>query len=154
MRSDELKKHYNLERHPEGGWFTEVYTAPFSDAGRPLAGSINFLLDAGEISHFHQIDCDEIWYFHEGCGMKITALLDGKKEEYLLGHDVAAGQNAMVLIKKGSVFAAENLIPGEFSFVSCATTPKFNYEGFRLVYRDEIKEQYPEIAEEIIHLAY
>lgn len=86
--------------------------------------------------------------------MKITALLDGKKEEYLLGHDVAAGQNAMLLIKKGSVFAAENLIPGEFSFVSCATTPKFNYEGFRLVYRDEIKEQYPEIAEEIIHPAY
>ena len=25
------------------------------------------------------IDCDEIWYFHEGCGMKITMILDGKK---------------------------------------------------------------------------
>lgn len=154
MRSDELKKHYHLEAHPEGGWFAEVYTAPSSDGARPPAGSIYFLLDAGELSHFHQIDCDEIWYFHEGCGLKITALLDGKKEEYLLGHDVAAGQNAMVLIRKGSVFAAENLAPGAFSFVSCATAPKFRYDGFRLVYREEIRESYPEIAEEIAYLAY
>lgn len=75
-RADVLKKEYNLEKHPEGGWFVEVYTAPFEKEGRPLAGSIYFLLDKGEISHFHQIDCDEIWYFHEGCGMKVTMLTD------------------------------------------------------------------------------
>ncbi|WP_081677499.1 cupin domain-containing protein [Butyrivibrio sp. WCD3002] len=34
---------------------------------RPLAGSIYFLLTEDEISHFHQIDCEEIWYHHEGC---------------------------------------------------------------------------------------
>lgn len=23
-----IKKEYNLEKHPEGGWFVEVYTSP------------------------------------------------------------------------------------------------------------------------------
>ena len=65
-RSEQLKAAYHLEKHPEGGWFSEVYTAPFQAEDRPLAGSIYFLLDQNEISHFHQIDCDEIWYYHEG----------------------------------------------------------------------------------------
>ena len=114
--------------------------------GRPLAGSIYFLLDTGELSHFHQIDCDEIWYFHEGCGMKVTMLTDIGKEELLLGNDVESGQRAMVLIPKGAIFAAENLEADGFTFVSCATTPNFTYEGFRLVEKQEIRGKYPEIA--------
>ena len=66
-RADELKRAYRLEPHPEGGSFSESYTSPFETDGRSLAGSIYFLLDAGEISHFHEIDCDEmvmIRFFH------------------------------------------------------------------------------------------
>ena len=60
MRSDELKEKYKLAAPPEGGWFAEVFTAPFEKDGRALAGSIYFLLDAGEKSQFHQIDCEEL----------------------------------------------------------------------------------------------
>ena len=153
-RTEELKKIYALQQHPEGGWFAEVYTAPFEKEGRSLAGSIYFLLDVGDISHFHQIDCDEIWYFHEGCGMKVTLLLDGKKEEYLLGNNVANGERAMVVIPKGAIFGAENLDENGYTFVSCATTPNFTYEGFRLVNKDEIREKYPAIADSIEYMAY
>lgn len=67
-RSAALIRAYALERHPEGGWFSEVFTA--AEGGeRKLAGSIYFLLDRDDISHFHQIDCEELWYFHEGCGL-------------------------------------------------------------------------------------
>ncbi|ORX75456.1 hypothetical protein BCR32DRAFT_92474 [Anaeromyces robustus] len=154
-RTEVLKKSYNLEKHPEGGWFVEHYTAPFEKDGRPLAGSIYFLLDKGEISHFHQIDCDEIWYFHEGCGMKVVMLTEEKgKEEFLLGNDVENGQTAMVLIPKGAIFGAENLKPDGFTFISCATTPNFTYEGFRLVNKQEIKEKFPKYAEELEYMAY
>lgn len=68
-RTEQLKTAYRLEAHPEGGWFAEVYTAPFEKDGRALAGSIYFLLDAGEQSQFHQIDCEELWFYHEGCGV-------------------------------------------------------------------------------------
>ncbi|MCR5581918.1 MAG: cupin domain-containing protein [Pseudobutyrivibrio sp.] len=153
-RTDILKKEYELQQHPEGGWFAEVYTAPFEAEGRPMAGSIYFLLDVGEISHLHQIDCDEIWYYHEGCGMKVTMLTEAGKEEFLLGNDVAAGQRAMVVIPKGAIFAAENLEADGFTFVSCATTPNFTYEGFRLVKSDEIRKDWSKYADEVAHLAY
>ncbi len=153
-RAEKLKAAYNLERHPEGGWFTEVYTAPFEKEGRPLAGSIYFLLDGKEISHFHQIDCDEIWYFHEGCGMKVTMLGQNGLEEFLIGNDIENGQRAMVLIPKGAIFAAENLDPQGFTFVSCATTPNFTYEGFRLVNKEEIRRNFAPIADRIEYLAY
>ena len=153
-RSDILKQQYNLQQHPEGGWFAEVYTAPFEIEGRPLAGSIYFLLDKDEISHFHQIDCDEIWYYHEGCGMKVTILGPNGKEEIFLGNEVEKGQRAMVVIPKGVIFGAENLSNEGFTFVSCATTPNFTYEGFRLVYKDEIKNNWASYYDNVEYLAY
>ncbi len=153
-RSEQLKAAYHLEKHPEGGWFSEVYTAPFQAEGRPLAGSIYFLLDQNEISHFHQIDCDEIWYYHEGCGLKITLVQDGKRSVMLLGNDLERGQRAMAVIPKGAIFAAENIDPAGYTFMSCATAPAFRYEGFRLVSRKEIAESCPQDQQEIGYLAF
>lgn len=153
-RAEELKKAYGLEEHPEGGHFAEVYTAPFETGGRPLAGSIYFLLDGGELSHFHEIDCDEIWYWHEGCGMKITVLTDGGREEILLGPDTGRCERAMAVIPAGSVFAAENLRSDGYTFVSCVTTPQFEYSGFRLIGKDELRERWPELVSELGYLAY
>ncbi|MBQ6432271.1 MAG: cupin domain-containing protein [Oscillospiraceae bacterium] len=141
-RSDILKKTYKLEAHPEGGWFAEVYTAPFEKDGRALAGSIYFLLGAGEVSQFHQIDCEELWFYHEGCGVRITVLHDGRIYEYLLGSDCERGQRAMVAVPKDAIFSAENLTPDGYTFVSCVTAPKFRYEGFRLVSGEELQEKY------------
>ena len=63
-RIQELKTHYKLEQHPEGGCFSECFTSRENKDLRALAGSIYFLLEKDEISHFHKIDCEEIWYFH------------------------------------------------------------------------------------------
>jgi len=153
-RAKRLKREYSLEKHSEGGWFSEVYTAPFEKDERSLAGSIYFLLDGEEISHFHQIDCDEIWYYHEGCGMKITLLKDNSKQELFLGSNIFSGEKFMAVIPKGAIFAAENLEKDKFTFVSCATAPKFKYEGFRLVSKTEIREKYPLIYDEIEYLSF
>ena len=151
-RIEMLKTKYALERHPEGGWFSEVYTAPFEHEKRAFMGSIYFLLEGAEISHFHQIDCDEIWYHHEGCALKITMIMDGKVSESVIG--AGEGQNAMAVIPKGAIFAAENLDKGEYCFMSCATTPGFMYEGFRLVDDEEIESLCPDMFEKVSHLAF
>ena len=153
-RSELLKKQYELQKHPEGGWFSERYTAPFAQNGRSIAGSIYFLLDTGEISHFHQIDCDEISYFHEGCGMTITVLSEQGMQEILLGNDVEKGESPMAVIPKGAFFAAENRNADKYSFVSCATAPKFDYKGFHLVNLDEIRKTFPEFEKRVGYLAY
>ena len=151
-RTDELKEKYKLERHPEGGWFSESYTSPFDLGTRAFMGSIYFLLEGSDISHFHQIDCDEIWYHHEGCALKITVLLGGEMSEEILGPE--GGQNAMVVIPKGAIFAAEPLDMDSYAFVSCATTPKFTYDGFRLVNADEIWTICPNEYDRVSHLAF
>ena len=152
-RAEELKEIFHLEKHVAGGLFAEVYTSPFEKDGRPISGSIYFLLDRGEISRFHVIDCDEIWYYHEGCGMKITVLAGNKKEEHLLGMNYHRGERPMAVIPKGCIFAAENLENDGYSFVSCVTTPGFDYDGFRLVGREELSQQFPDEYDRIGYLA-
>ncbi len=148
MRTDLLKEIYGLEKHPEGGWFSECYTSEEEKGGRALAGSIYFLLGSGEISHFHRIDCEEIWYFHEGCGLKITVIHEGRLEELFLGPDTEKGQRAMVFIPKGAVFAAENMQDGGYTFMSCVTAPKFSYEGFELLGKEKIRKLFPDFPKD------
>ena len=153
-RTELIKEICRLKQHEEGGHYSESYTSIDSVGCRPIAGSIYFLLNEDEISHFHEIDCDEIWYFHEGCGMKITVLINGRKEVYLLGNDFSRGQRAMAVIPKGCIFGAENLDPKGYTFVSCVTAPKFRYEGFRLVGKDEIRSCFADLYDSVSYLAY
>ncbi len=152
-RTEALKREYGLKIHPEGGWFAEDYTCGDKADGRALMGSIYFLLDGAELSHFHQIDCDELWYYHEGCGLLLTLLYRGEKQQIVLGADPALGQKMAVLIPKGAIFAAENLNWSKYTFLSCATAPQFSYEGFRLVGREELKRDWPEFAADVEYLA-
>ena len=149
-RIKEIVQELKMEGHPEGGWFTEVYTAPvsFADSGeqRALAGSIYYLLDGTAISAFHQIDCDELWYYHEGTGMRLYVLKqDGTMVQYLLGKQLSQGERPMVRIRAGEIFAAENLEQDSYTLISCATAPKFRYEGWRLVQLEELLPRCPEI---------
>lgn len=140
--AEKIIKDFGLEGHPEGGYFSEVYTSVSLSAGeeeRPAGGSIYFLLSPGAVSHYHQIDCEEIWYYHAGCGMKIYMISpQGELSEVKLGLNVAAGESPMVVIPQGTIFAAENLNPEGYTFVSCVTVPKFRYSGFRLVDYQEL----------------
>jgi predicted cupin superfamily sugar epimerase len=113
---------------------------------RPLAGSIYFLLNGKDISHFHQLDCDEIWYYHEGSGMRLYLLdKDGSlKAGCFWAQNLAKGQRPMVIIPAGKIFAAENIAPSSYTLISCATTPKFNYKGWRLVGQAELLKLSPQ----------
>lgn len=153
--AQKFKDAYNLQAHSEGGWFAEIYTTPFKyKNNRATAGIIYFLLDKGDVSHFHQLDCDEIWYYHAGCGMKITVLKDEKIAELLLGIDTAQNQQPIIVLPAGAIFAAENIDKNGYTFISCATTPRFDYKGFRLVTKSELQKTYPGLPEEILRLAY
>ena len=86
--------------------------------------------------------------------MRLTVLTDAGREELLLGPDPGNGEKVMAVIPAGAVFAAENLRSDCYSFVSCVTAPKFDYSGFRLIGRDELRERWPELADETGYLAY
>lgn len=153
-RINELKEIYSLQGHEEGGNFAEVYTSQVKKSRRPIAGSIYFLLAGKDISHFHQIDCDELWMYHEGCGLKIFVLQDGKVEEIILGTDIEKSARHMAIIPAGSIFAAQNVDDDGYTLVSCVTAPKFTYKHFRLIERRELKKICPNLDKNILRLAY
>jgi len=153
-RLQQLIEAYRLVPHPEGGAFSEVYTAAAAADGRSLAGSIYFLLRGSECSHLHRIDCEEVWYHHEGCALRLTLIdASGAVSRLGLGRDLSRGQRFMVVVPKGVWFAAENLDPAGYSFVSCMTAPKFTYDAFELMTRGELARLCPAQADALARLA-
>ncbi len=151
---EHIKSAYHLENHLEGGWFSEIYTSSFGNEGRAFAGSIYFLLVADEISHFHFLDCDEIWYYHSGCGVRIVVLEESGVKELLLGINPENNESPSIIIPKGTVFAAENINRNGYSFVSCATSPKFIDEGLHFTYRADLESRFPDLSTEILNMAF
>ena len=142
---------FRLSGSPRSGAYSRVYTSPTWTAeavSRPAAGSSYFLLAGSENLRFQSFDCDEVWYFHEGCGMKLTVLLaDGAVRTFVLG--VKGEAMPMILIPKGQIFAAENADPTGYSFISCVTIPALETAGIRVWQREELLTRYPQARETI-----
>ena len=70
-----------LEPHPEGGYFKRTFesqeqitdqelTVHF-EGKRMLYTSIYFLLTSNDVSHFHRLQSDELWYYHAGSPLSV-----------------------------------------------------------------------------------
>ena len=150
-RVQEIMQKFRLSGNPRSGAYSWVYTSPTWTAeaiSRPAAGSSYFLLAGSENLRFQSFDCDEIWYFHEGCGMRLTVLgADGTVRTFELG--VGGAAMPMVLIPKGQIFAAENVDSAGYSFISCMTIPALETAGIRVWQREELLAKYPQAKEAI-----
>ena len=115
-----------LQPHPEGGWYRETMRLPAPDGGRDIATAILFLLEAGQRSHWHRVDADELWLWHAGAPLTLSI---GDTEQ-CLGGDPLAGQAPQLRVPKGEWQAAE---AGDgWTLVSCVVTPAFDFAGFEL----------------------
>lgn len=152
-----------LERHPEGGWYREVYrsadTIPASalptryGSARPAATSILFLLAPGEFSAFHRLRCDEVWLHHAGGGLILHRLAPGGQLlREKLGPDPDLGQELQRIVPAGTWFAATLADPGAYSLAGCVTAPGFEFDDFELGGREDLLETYPDHREAILRL--
>lgn len=64
MDSATIIQSLSLAPHPEGGWYRQTWVA--DNPGRPNGTAILFLLQRGEVSHWHTVDATEIWFYHAG----------------------------------------------------------------------------------------
>lgn len=128
MEADQIIAKLGLEPHPEGGWYRQTWVGP-QVAGRAVGTAIHFLLRAGERSHWHRVDADEIWLWHAGAKLELSL---GTKvaETRVLGPDVLRGDHVQAVVPKGWWQAARSL--GAWSLVSCTVSPGFRFEGFEL----------------------
>ena len=128
MTANDWIDRLELISHPEGGYFKETMRG--DGKGRASFSSIYFLLTQRDISHFHRIDADEVWYYHAGQTLKIHMITP--KGEY---HTVKLG-------------SAEG-----YSLVGCMCQPGFEYEHFELLTQEYLIRQYPQYESIIKRLA-
>lgn len=151
---------YNLQPHPEGGYFAEVYRSTdlvkaqhgrYSDEARSAGTSIYYLLEGGDFSAFHKLNSDEIWHFYDGCDVDIRVIdQHGKLSIYRLGN--GRGGHFQVVIPAGQWFAAKPIDLSSFSFVGCTVHPGFDFNDFILAEQGALLSQYPQYKDIILKL--
>lgn len=169
VRSQDLVRLLELQPHPEGGFFRELYRSDegiekaslpgrFSGA-RSYATAIYFLLTHDTFSALHTIESDELWHHYEGGPLRIVTLSsDGAREDFVLGKDYAKGERPFACVRRGLVFGSylddrsERMTTADYALVGCTVAPGFDFEDFRLLPRDGLLARFPEHAELVTRL--
>jgi len=149
-------KNLKMTEHPEGGYYSVEYVSPHRitaegldvsfDGTRALSSSIYFLIDEGNVSNFHRLKADEIWYYHDGEPLTIAMITEnGEYISYELGLDFEKGQRPQVLVPAGCIFGSYP--KSGYSLVSCMVSYAFEFEDFELFDRQDLLNQYPEHKE-------
>lgn len=126
--AEEIIAKLDLQPHPEGGWYRQTWVGPDLH-GRATGTAILFLLKAGERSHWHRVDADEIWIWNAGAPL-ILSVGEASAREIRLGPDVLAGEVVQSVVPAGHWQAARST--GDWTLVSCTVSPGFRFDGFTL----------------------
>lgn len=124
LAADDVIALLALEANPQGGWFRSVHAVAPLDGGRPVATTINYLLDAAApISWFHRTTADALHYFHQGGPLTVHTIdPSGALHREVLGPDLAGGQQLQVHVPGGHWKAFE-LEDGPWALISEVVTP-------------------------------
>ena len=156
--AQQLIAHYQLQAHPEGGFYSRTYASdelipahalPQRFTGdRFFSTAIYFLLEGNQFSAFHRIKSDELWHFYTGVGLHIYVIYpDGRGEVLKLGNDVAKGYNFQQVVKAGCWFASKPVNNNGFSFVGCTVAPGFDFADFEMAEEEMLLNAYPQHQE-------
>ena len=120
-----------LQPHPEGGHFREMFRDSEWPAGRAYSTAIYYLLCAGEESREHRIDAAEIWHYYRGAPLELLIQpFGGKTERHVLGPDIEHGERPQIVVPPHAWQAARSF--GGFTLVGCTVAPGFMFETFEM----------------------
>lgn len=162
---DQLVKQFQLEPHPEGGFFRETYRSseniPHGSLPKRFSGershstAIYFLIPKGKFSSLHRIHADEAWHFYLGGPMTLVQISpEGKVEKIVLGSDVLNGQKVQHVVPAGYWFGAYSNPGSEYSFVGCTVAPGFDFADFEMGERADLLKLFPNAKDAIEQLTH
>ncbi len=157
LTSTDWIKKLDLQKHPEGGYFKEIYRSneiisknclPERFAGdRPFSTSIYFMLTGTDISAFHRLKADEGWFFHAGNSALTLYEIqkNGDLKTHFLGQNTNKGEQLQVFIQAKSWFCAEvhDKSKEAFVLVGCMMSPAFDFEDFELAEAKKLAQEFP-----------
>ena len=130
--ADQVIAVLELQPHPEGGYFKEIYRDAVADGERGTVTSIFLLLEEGQVSHWHRVvDAAEVWCWHAGAPLELLIQAEGgQRQTHYLGMDLNAGQRPQAVVPAGAWQSAKSL--GAWTLVGCQVAPAFQFESFVL----------------------
>ena len=144
-----------LAKHPEGGYFREVYKSAENipqqglpdryHGSRAFATHIYFLITYEGFSAFHRLRTDEIWHFYAGNPCQIHMIADdGSYSTHKLGPDPEAGENFQAIVAAGCWFAVNVEAPEAYTLAGCTMAPGFDFADFELAEREVLISDFPQ----------
>ena len=160
-KANKYIKRLQLKKHPEGGYFKEVYRSgeiilhehlpKRYKKSRNFSTSIYFLLEGKQFSAFHLLQSDELWHFYDGSSVLLYIINQkGELSVKKLGRSVDS--ELQLTIEKQNWFAAEVKNKKSFSLFGCTVSPGFEFEDFELGRRDELINNFPQYTDLIKRL--
>ena len=139
-RATFLIEHLNLQPHPEGGFFSEIFRSEHAVQPadeRPVRSALTtiyFLLASGQTSKFHRVASDEVWHHLEGASLDLF-IIDpqiGSRSTLKLESASASSnpENATRIVKAGWWQAARS--NGSYTLAGCTVGPGFDFADFHL----------------------
>ena len=146
MRADEIVRTLDLQPHPEGGFFKEIYRAEAvvqtPRGPRPASTAIYFLLTEGSFSALHRIASDEAWHFYAGDAVEIVTLDEtepnGARRDLRLD-----ARQPFALVRARTWFGARVAAGGAYALVGCTVAPGFDFADFELGGRAVLTARFP-----------
>ena len=124
-RAAELIESLALERHPEGGWYRQIFKSSRivqrDSEIRSAVTAIYFLLADDERSAWHRVGSDEIWIHLEGSPLTLSI---GDETRVL-------DPSSRIAVVPAGVWQAAR-IADDYALVSCVVAPGFEFEDFEL----------------------
>lgn len=144
-------KQLQLKKHPEGGYYKEVYRSgelilpehlpKRYKSTRNFSTSIYFLLEGKQFSTFHLLQSDELWHFYDGSAL-LLYIINQKGELAIkkLGRDEDC--ELQLTIEKQNWFAAEVEDKNSFTLFGCTVSPGFEFDDFEMGKRRELIKKF------------
>jgi len=136
-RVSELIESLSLERHPEGGYYREIFRS--ADLVEPADGrgpraaltTIYYLLPAGIVSRWHRVTSDEVWHLYEGGPLEVFSVDPGFTAA--TRHKLDA-RSPVCTVAATHWQGARTL--GDYALAGCTVGPGFDFEDFTLLGSD------------------
>ena len=101
------------------------------------------LLEKNNVSHFHRIKSDEIWYYHAGSPLHVYVIYpNGELKELKIGPNLKDGEVLQAIVPANTIFGST--CTNEYSLVGCMVSPGFDFNDFELFPTSQLLDLYPQ----------
>lgn len=150
-RAAELVQMLQLQPHPEGGFYREVFRSAASvqpDDARPPRSAlttIDFLLARGQFSAWHRVASDEVWHLLEGGPLRLWLMPPEANRVSSVELGAADGMRVPRHVVPAHWWqAAEPL--GDFAYVGATVGPGFDFGDFSFLRGEPLAQHLAQLA--------